>query len=307
MITEELAVTNNIDIGEKRLITAKNDRIFKAIFVNEKDHHLMETLLSECLEEKVKIIKYLKVELGVTNVSEKTKRLDVVLESKNKKMIVELNTEGPSVNNRNFRYFSKFYGTETKIGEDYKEEYEYILINLSYNVKDNKLKREYKIQDKEGKSFVKNFRVIEFIMDKITKECYDRIMEGTDIEYKHLAMLNLDKETLTKLSEYDNIVKEYMEKLVDLNEDEVFIGPLRIEEDEKVIQEMAMKYRLEEATKEAIEKGLKEGIEKGIKEGIKEGEKQKAIEMAKNLIEERINIDIIAKASGLSKDEILKL
>jgi DNA repair protein RadC len=50
--------------------------------------------------------------------------------------------------------------------------------------------------------------------------------------------------------------------------------------------------------------GLVEGEKKGIKKGLKEGEKKKAVEMAKKSLEEGLSIELIAKLTGLSKEEI---
>ena len=50
MITKDLsevpAVTNKIG-KERKLITARNDRIFKTIFIDKNDHHLMDSILLE--------------------------------------------------------------------------------------------------------------------------------------------------------------------------------------------------------------------------------------------------------------------
>ena len=47
--------------------------------------------------------------------------------------------------------------------------------------------------------------------------------------------------------------------------------------------------------------------EKILRLGRKEGEENKAIEMAKSLKQQNVEISIIAKASGLSTEEIEKL
>ncbi len=69
--------------------------------------------------------------------------------------------------------------------------------------------------------------------------------------------------------------------------------------------------QVEEIKKKAerigVKKGKKEGREEGKKEGILEGAKGKALEMAKNLKENGVDISLIAKSSGLSKEEIEKL
>ena len=239
----------------------------------------------------MKIFEYLKVELGVTNISERTKRLDVLLECNGKKIIVELNTEGPSINNRNLAFFSKYYGTRTKRSKNYKDGYKYILINLSYNVIDKEFKRHYYIQDETGKKYVHDFEIIEFIMDNITKECYDRIMKGMEVQYKRLAMLDLNIEALKKLSEYDYIVKEYMDRLVDLNNDNVFIPPVSYEEDERMLEE-------------AYERRARK---EGHTSGVIEGKKEEKIEIAKNMLDKNYDIKDIIEIPGLSKDAIEEL
>ena len=50
-----------------------------------------------------------------------------------------------------------------------------------------------------------------------------------------------------------------------------------------------------------------DGLTHGKEEGIEVGEKKKSLEIAKNLINQKISIDVISKATGLPKDEIKKL
>ena len=61
------------------------------------------------------------------------------------------------------------------------------------------------------------------------------------------------------------------------------------------------------ALNEAERKGIKKGREEGRKEGIEEGEKNKAIEIAKSLINLGLDKESIAKSTGLDLCEIEKL
>ena len=61
------------------------------------------------------------------------------------------------------------------------------------------------------------------------------------------------------------------------------------------------------ALENAEEKGIKIGKEIGKEIGKKEGEQNKAIEVAKNLIEAGVDIEIIIKSTGLESVEIEKL
>ena len=53
----------------------------------------------------------------------------------------------------------------------------------------------------------------------------------------------------------------------------------------------------------AMAKARKEGIEEGINEGISKNKQ----EVAKKMLEEKVNIDIIIKVTGLTKEEIEEL
>ena len=59
-------------------------------------------------------------------------------------------------------------------------------------------------------------------------------------------------------------------------------------------------YSLEWALKD-------EGKKEGIKEGIKEGSYNKSIEIAKSMLEEKIDINTVSKCTKLSIEEIKKL
>ena len=65
---------------------------------------------------------------------------------------------------------------------------------------------------------------------------------------------------------------------------------------------------IEDAKKEGKSLGIEEGKSLGIEEGRAlgkaEGTKEKAIEIAKNLLKENVDINIIAKSTGLTKKDI---
>ena len=75
-------------------------------------------------------------------------------------------------------------------------------------------------------------------------------------------------------------------------------------------EEFLMYYDLEEKHKHekqsSYEWGIERGLDQGIEQGITKGSKQKEIEIAKNLLN-KLPIEEIAKATGLSKEEIENL
>lgn len=64
---------------------------------------------------------------------------------------------------------------------------------------------------------------------------------------------------------------------------------------------------IEWATEKGLKKGLKEGLAKGLEEGLTKDERQKAVEIARNMLSLGIEIEVIAKASGLSESEVQSL
>ena len=64
---------------------------------------------------------------------------------------------------------------------------------------------------------------------------------------------------------------------------------------------------LNEAERKGIKKGREEGRKEGRKEGIEEGEKNKAIEIAKSLINLGLDKEAISKSTGLDLCEVEKL
>ena len=103
-------------------------------------------------------------------------------------------------------------------------------------------------------------------------------------------MLDMEIKDIKKLPK-DKVVKEYMEKIEKLNNDPMFINWITKEKDEQMIKNT----QLYNATQEGINIGISQGITQG------------KIEIAKNLLEQNVDISIIMSATGLTKEEIENL
>ena len=67
-------------------------------------------------------------------------------------------------------------------------------------------------------------------------------------------------------------------------------------------------YMSAEEDNKKIENSLKrEWMEEGLKEGIKEGSYKRNIEIAKSLLKNKVDIEIIISSTGLSIEELEKL
>ena len=67
----------------------------------------------------------------------------------------------------------------------------------------------------------------------------------------------------------------------------------------------------QEGLAEGMEKGMELGIEKGMKKGMEKGMKkgmnQKALDIARNMLADGVDINLIMKYSGLTQEQIEKL
>ena len=139
----------------------------------------------------------------------------------------------------------------------------------------------YKLIDKNsGIQFIDNLTIYEYNINRINE------LKGKD--YDFLKMLNADKKELSKLCKGDDLMEKFKKEVETLNEDPLFIDWISPEEDAIKVQNTLIQNSFDE----------------GIKAGIKEGQKQNSLEIAKSMLDDNIDIDIICKHTKLSKEEI---
>ena len=281
-------------IETKPFYTCKYDKAFKEIMMKEENFNILKKVLETILKVRIQEIKLQPLNLNTGNIHIKGKEVDLLVITEQGKIEVEVNTYyNDYVRVRNFSYITSIYNNQVTVGEKYNEDTNIIQINLNYGVKDTEYKRIYKVRDETGKEYIKNFCIYEINMEKLKEIWYDK--NELEIEKnKYLLMLDMEIKDLKKLSK-DRVVKEYMEKIEKLNEDPIFINWITKEKDEQMIKNTQL-YR-----------ATQEGINIGISQGINQGMKKEKLEIAKNLLEQNIDIDVIMSATGLTKEEIEKL
>ena len=289
-------------IETKPFYTCKYDKAFKEIMMKEENFNILKKVLETILKVSIQEIKLQPLNLNTGNIHIKGKEVDLLVITEQGKIEVEVNTYyNDYVRVRNFSYITSIYNNQVTVGEKYNEDTNIIQINLNYGVKDTEYKRVYKVRDETGKEYIKNFCIYEINMEKLKEIWYDK--NELEIEKnKYLLMLDMEISDLKKLSK-DRVVKEYMEKIEKLNEDPIFINWITKEKDEQMIKNTQL-YR---ATQEGINIGISQGIKQGVNQGINQGMKKEKILIAKSMLQENMNLELIHKITGLSKEEIKKL
>jgi hypothetical protein len=71
--------------------------------------------------------------------------------------------------------------------------------------------------------------------------------------------------------------------------------------------EKGLEEGLEKGLEKGLEEGLEKGLEKGLEEGLEKGKENGKVEMARNLLDNGVPPDIIAKSAGMSWDSLRSL
>ena len=295
-------MTNN---KEKRFFKASSNLMFKAIFCDEKNKDLLKELiylsLKNSINKDVKDFKMISPELSKNILSEKGKILDVLLESKDEIINIEMNAsyyEG--LNRRNASYIFSKYSEDIKVSELYTKMKTFIQINFTVGLsKDDELYKIYELTDRKTKDkYIDNLVILEYNINKALKLW----KEGNE-EYSFLALFEADEEQLNKMAKGSGFVDKVRGEIVRLNKDQRFSEFLTAEEEEAKYK-ATIKYN---ARKEGLEEGRAEGRAEGRTLGQTEGENKKALEIAKELLKDGMDIEKIAKITQLEVKQIEEL
>ena len=299
---------------KKKFYTCRTDRAFKEVFMKKENKDILIALLEVCLSVKIMDIEYLNLEDNVDNVYIRRKSYDLRLSTDIGRLLIEVNSNIYDYSRaRQVSYLSNEYSHIVKSGEDYSEEDNVIQINFTYGfmkefrnkhkyLYDNKGLRIYRIMDDDRKEFVKNFKILEFNMDYYKNIWYNNDTKKIN-KYKYIIMLDLQKESLMKLSK-DKVVNKYMSEIIRVNKDPKFIEYMSYEEDQRKRLNTMLRKSKEEGEKRGRTLGIAEGRNIGISEGrtlgITEGYKSANKENAYKMREEGIPISIIQRVTGIN-------
>ena len=104
-------------------------------------------------------------------------------------------------------------------------------------------------------------------------------------------------------------MKQVEERYISLQEAEIAkFTPQEIREYEaskKAYRDI--KNSIDTAKQEGKQEGLAEGMELGMKKGMEKGKNERSLEIAKTMLADGVDINLIMKYSGLTQEQIEKL
>ena len=266
--------------------------------------NILKPLLEYILEKEIVELEILNPNLIQDYFKVRGQRLDVLVKTKEDIINVEINSNyNEEILIRNLHYIFKLASENTKRGNKYKIDNKIVQINLNFsNSKYEKC--EYLLYDKRNELILTDYiKIYNIGIDKYIKNYYNngkKFTKGEDL----IIMLDLDKKELEELSEKSDIVDNFKEDVIKANEDEFVVEWISKEEEQKQYEEVMYEKGLNQGLNRGKQQGLLEGIEQGIEQGFKKGVKKTNINNARKMLELNMDLDMISKITGLTKEEI---
>ena len=282
----------------KELLKVTNDYVFRRIFGEVGNEDITGDLIEKILNKKYKNIDLSKNPILLPETIEnKGGVLDVLIKAEEKDNInIEMQVlEYEYMAERILEYWARKYSGEFKKGDDYSVAKKTICILITCFEME---------QIKEIEKFHTKWNIRE--------EEYTKIILTDKLEFH---IINLKKLEKMKKNEKEKELINWCKFIVspDTLEEKIMEENKSIERAKDVLdrisqdeQEREMAYRRERAIRDQ-NASIASGYNKGKTEGRIEGKKEKQIEIAKNLLKEGIDMDIIIRATNLEKEEIEKL
>ena len=290
-----------------------NDEIFSQIFANPDLIDNTAYLVSALLFEPYEVIKN-RVILGnfrnITRQVEVSRIRDllfVVNLSNPLKISVEVNRHyGNSyyIINRNLKYLADAHSQDIKLDSEYEEFIASYQFNLNvYDVKDGKKYiDEYYLRNDEGEILSDGFRISNLKLLDFYDLWYNHSEELNDPRWRKMAfmgalLLENDKEMFNKLlddapNDFSDLKERIRTIMEYLNNDSELVG-----------RYLDLQEELEKTKKSVIKEAKKESFD----DGIEQGSKERLFKVVQNMLKNQFKITDIEKATGLSKEEIMKI
>ena len=294
------------------LLKPKIDVVFHALF-RRANNELLEAMLSTILESDVKIVNNLDRHLNIISANEKLGVMDLRVQFKDGTYCnVEIQLKPYKYENERFLYYlANTYSRQLERGNTYEKIHKTIsIIIVDYETEILKglenLNVRWQMRDNATGSRILTDR-FELVIMELPKAKRIYMNKNQDKVSQWMMFLdNPNSEEVVKIMNENNDIKKAHEELKQVSGDYELRRIAELKEKYIRDEAAALEYAIEKGQKEGVEKGIQQGIQQGIEQGIEQGKNEAKKEVAKNMLKLGIELDIISKTTGLTKEEILK-
>ena len=289
-----LKLSRNIKKGQK--ISILSDTMLKAMFQNENRIKYSAKFLSYFIdveyEDILNNICLAKNELDKNNENDKGERCDYVALLSDTSLNIEVNNNSSlEVLERNMEYAHRLYSKKIKRGEEnyqYTQVIQFNLNNFAFKGND-KIVDIYTVTNDDNIGLSNKLIFVQIYVPNLRKKWYTKGMKSLSEEEKYiLALVEMDLDKLNDLGG-ENIMDEYVKEAEEVS----FEGGVG----EAYDKEWALRDQ-------GYRDGLSQGKVEGKAEGISHGKSESKKEIAKTMLNEGIDINIIIKCTGLTNEDI---
>ena len=275
-----------------KFYTAKYESVF--MYSAVKNQRVIKKIIEQILNKKYNEFIILNPNLIKDNIHNIGQKLDLLIKADDEYINVELNSKyNKYIKERNLLYVFKLCLDKS---EKDKQTLKGCVrqININFGRKSKGIEDIAVVNLTENKKLTTKIEIKNLNVDFYIKKYYNNYKLTKEEEL--YAMLGLELEELKKLSERNEMVKEFKESVEEANKDELVVKWFTPEQE----REMRENY----IKSEAEEKGMKKGKKEGIIEGRKAGKLEGLLQTAKNMLEANMNIETVSKLTGLSVKKI---
>ena len=311
-------------------ITLTNDYAFKRLLGSEENKPLLQDLL-ECIldlaPQQVIGLELMDKELTKEEFSDKTGILDVKLKLTDGTVIdIEIQASwNASFVKRTLFYWAKMYTADFKAGESYDKLHRCIAINIiADGFKLNEaIHSEYLLQEKTAHTILTDVLEVHFLDLQAAKKAKEEGKvagkQGQLINWLRFigATNRKERAMIATMSPVLQMLNEKIDVLtLSPTERKLYESRMKLKSDITTISETQFSAGVERGKSLGLAEGkslglaegkllgLAEGKSLGLAEGEVRGSRQKALETARNLLVIGLSIENIAKATGLTVQEV---
>ena len=296
-----LKLSRNIKKGQK--ISILSDTMLKAMFQNENRIKYSAKFLSYFIdveyEDILNNICLAKNELDKNVENDKGERCDYVALLSDTSLNIEVNNNSSlEVLERNMEYAHRLYSKKIRRGEEnyqYTQVIQFNLNNFAFKGND-KIVDIYTVTNDDNIGLSNKLIFVQIYVPNLRKKWYTKGIKSLSEEEKYiLALVEMDLDKLNDLGG-ENIMDEYVKEAEEVS----FEGGVG----EAYDKELALR---DQGYRDGLSQGKAEGKIEGFSQGKVEGKNERNIEIAKNLLKNKVDISIIASSTGLTEEEINSL
>ena len=295
------------------LLPPKMDFVFKRIFGNENHPNVLISFLNAVLNpvDPIQSVELKDTTIEKSHLEDKPSRLDVkAVTNKGEHINIEIQLEDEyNMIKRSLYYWSKLYEGQLENRENYQKPSRTICINLlDFNLLNHdKFHSVYRLKDCETNEELTDVMELHFIELKKIKDVQHAEEVKTKLEAWLYFINQPDSELVQELEKIEVDIKEAKAELIRLSGDRKERERYEKRRESRLNEISALSYAEEKGIQKGIEQGVKQGLEQGVKQGLEQGAKQEKIEIAKNLIQNGLDNELISKSTGLSVEEVREI